>query len=512
MSSGLNHNLIKTVKGNLRNKDKSVSFSQGSSEEVDLSSNVAGRVFMTQAYEVNEWIRAIVDLKAERVSQVDFFPMPLTSRYNKGKLEISDSTKKNMEQIATTIMQPNVDLESFANIVKKISKDIDIYDIATVQISKSLNTVSKGSSVGLYSNVSGEEMYVNAKKNGTIPKNKAYVQLRNAEELASWGKYQMIRFSKSVRAGYANGFSPIATIASSVLGDLGMMNYNLKYFENNARPNIAFIFENLGFGKGQGALQRAKTWYNSEHKGKPHLPLFMGSEKGTISLKEMSVSHKDMEFEKLQLLLLSRIMAVYGMQPMVLGILTDTTGKLNSEVQTEQYKQNAILPAVRLIRDGFNNTLIWNENNFGIKDVFVSATNLDIKDEKNQSEIDSLYLEKGVITINQVRNRLQMPSVDWGDEPFVPLNYAQLSTLKEYQEARIQSLLDKADSTNKADGVSKTSKPDGLHLIEPSKIKEICSDFIKMRESKRSKFYSYPSSINLGNNLTKVISDFGLRL
>lgn len=404
------------------------------------------RDFMSDAYKVNEWIRAIVDTITERVEQFDVFPMPLNTRIGEdGK--ISDAMKRRMEIVMNVLMKPNDDYESFSSLRKKVIHDLAIYDEAGIQIVSGLNFLDKKRPFALYANVTGEELYVNPNPDGTLPDRDAYIQLRGNTKISSWDKDEFINFIKNRRAGYANGLSPIESVATSVFGDLEAMNFNMKFFENNARPNIAFIFENLGFGKGEKSLERAKKWYVEKHQGKPHLPLFMGSEKGSIKLQEMLVNQKDMDFAGWTNLLLSRIMAVYGMQPFVLGVITDTTGKLNSELQSEQFKRNGIIPYIQTFLSAMNCTLIWGDGNFDYDDIYLTSVNLDIDDEKKQSEIDEKYLEKGVITINQVRSNLHMHPVPWGDEPFVPLNYSPLSVLLEWQKSRIEQNLKSQSSS-----------------------------------------------------------------
>jgi hypothetical protein len=508
-------NFGKALKGKVRYSDNM----RGGDEEkasADVTDINVSRDFMTRAYEVNEWIRAIVDLTIERACQVEVFPMPINFSLDSKK--IPDSTKRHMETVAHFMLKPNRDGESFYDLRKKVKKDILIYDEAGMQIVKDPNYAGEDQKISLWTNVSGEELFVNPNKDGTLRSTKTYVQMRNQKVIAHFNKNDFMNFIKNRRAGYANGLSPISSVALSILGDFEMMNFNYKFFENNARPNIGFVFENLGFGKGKGALEKAKTWYKREHQGKPHLPLFMGSEKGSVKLIELKNTHKDMEFTNWELILLSRIMSVYGMQPMVLGVLTDTTGKLNSEVQTEQFKRNAIIPLMKIFLHTFNASLIWNDANLNYDDIYLDSTNLDIDDEKKQGDIDKIYLDHGVITINQVRARLQMPPVDWGDEPFVPLNYAPLSILEEFQRAKIEAASAK-DSDGSTDNnatidpeesnksyVKKNFKvPTGLEKIEPTKLKEIVTKIVRDMESKTS--YSFPTG---SNNILNSIGKYGL--
>lgn len=523
--------LGKAVKGKLKNSTfmGARSFENTSNAAMDITDYQVDRSFMTEAYRVNAWIRSIVDAIAKRATQVDVFPMPLEAKLGTITEDLSTETRKKMENVINLLIKPNSDGESFDSLREKVFRDVSIYDEAGIQIVKSQNYLNETSPYSLYANVTGEELFVNPKRNGTLPSRDAYVQMRNREVLGSWNKNEFLNFIQNRRAGYANGFSPIESCVTSIIGDLEAMNYNLKFFENNARPDFAFVFEQLGFGKGKESLERAKAWYLQEHQGKPHLPLFMGSEKGNVKIQEFKTTQKDMQFFEWQMLLLSRILAVYGCQPFVIGVITETTGKLNSEVQSEQFKKNAIMPAVRMFTEVLNSGLIWNDSNFNYDDIYLTSTQLDLEDEQKQAEIDEKYLDRGVITINQVRNKLQMPPVEWGDLPFVPLNYAPYDTLVRFQESKIASNATKAttdgidnnvltddqaaaavkeygveglyyalyadefESTSVNYLVNKKSQklPSGLDKVEPTELKEVITKLVKMREKHFSKTYSF---------------------
>jgi len=491
------------------------------------------RTFMTDAYKVNAYIRAIVDRTVDRFDQVELFPLPLNVKADVKSGNYPDKIKKQMELVYSFLMKPNYDGESFSSLKRKAATDIMIYDEGAIQINKGITVENNSIPFELTANVSGEEIYVNARKNGTLRSGKAFVQLRNGREIARWDKSEMMNFIRNRRAGYANGLSPIESIADAIIGDFEAMNYNNTFFANNARPNIAFLFNELGFGPGQSAIARAENWYYQKHKGKPHLPLFMGTQKGKVEIKELTVSNKDMEFSNWTLMLISRIMAVYGMQPMVLGILTDTTGKLNSEVQTEQYKRNAIIPLIKLFCNTFNSTFLWNDDNLNMDNIYLASANLDIDDEEKQSKIWEIFLNTGVVTINQVRSELRMPPVPWGNEPFVPLNYSPLSILEDWQKSRIEANM-KNKLNNGGDDKQYNGKPavkpagkkpvvpakkmiddeeymaknfklaTGLNEIEPSEIISAFASILKKRESDRS------TVTVLMNSSHNVAKGFGL--
>ncbi len=540
---------LEKPKGTLRNESYMNNISM---QSVNGDNNALGdiadleitRSFMTDAYKTCEWIRAIVDRISERVTQVELFPRPLGAKLGTKEGQLNKAVISRMEKVMSLLMKPNNDGENIDSLKKKVVTDMAIYDQAGIQIVHASNLLGDRIPFSLYANVSGEELFVNPNPNGTLPEKRAYLQLQyGTNEVAAWDKNEFLSFIKNRRAGYANGLSPIHSVAASIMGDLEAMNYNIKFFENNARPDIAFIFENLGFGKGDSALKRAKAWYLENYQGKPHLPLFMGSEKGNVKLQDIKYTHRDMQFLEWQQFLLSRIMSVYGMQPIVLGTtMSEAYNKIDSQVQSDQFKRNGIIPYVKVLLQIFNSGLIWNDSNFNFDDIYLTSTNLDIDDEKAQSEIDEKYLDRGVITINQVRNRLQMPPVAWGALPFVPLNYAPYDTLIKYQQSKIASNI-KSQSSDKIDNnlkvedkkkpvpqVDDKSKevlwsdtaqdiqgkytalyesefqgendlsylfgkaPTGTEQLDPTMVKEAVNGIISLRETYLSKFYSIPDN------------------
>ncbi len=458
--------------------------------------------FMLQSYQINPWIRATVDKIIARVNVVDIFPKPLDLGSDAPKKATSGQAKK-MEKIQTLFNRPNRDFETMDSIKSKLLKDLLIWDNAGMEI-----VFNGPDNVQLFCNAAGRELFPNVDKNGHfISEEQAYIQIQKKKKVAAFTKQELMYFAKNRFSGRTRGFSPIESIALQISADLFADKYNIDFFSNNAKPNIAFLFENLGFGNGQNAIRRAKDWYLQEFQGNPHLPLFMGAEKGAVKLQQLQISNKDMEFQAYTSWMLSKIMAVYGMQPFILGIISGTTGKLNSVEQTEQFKIDAVLPYLKLYTDTLNRVLIWGDDNFNFDDIFLVHDTLDLKDEAKTAETYQTYLKNGVITINQVRQELQMAPAPWGHIPYIPVNLAPLGG------AAPNRIPDGGDPN--APGVQNPAAADpnpaattekylkkmavqdlvkkwaGVKYVKDSKIMDAIDKIIKGRESQIHKAYSF---------------------
>lgn len=447
--------------------------------------------FMKKAYAVNPWIRATVDKIIARVNQVDIHAKPIDFGKNAPKAATKQQMKK-IEKVQKLFIKPNDQLETFSSIKTKYLKDILIYDNAGVEIVK-----KSSDQFELYSNASGYQLYPNVNEEGKFTsENKAYVQIQKRKQVASWSKYEMMYFCKNKIAGKMRGFSPIESIALQISADLFADKYNIDFFSNNARPNIAILFENLGFGRGQAAIRRAKQWYLEEHQGKPHLPLFMGAEKGAVKLQQMQLSNKDMEFEVYSTMLLSKIMSVYGMQPFILGVVNSTTGKLNSQEQVNQFKIDAVLPYLKMTVENFNLVLIWGEQNYNYDDIYLSHDDLDLRDMKSTADMYEVYLKNGVITINQVRQELKMSPVPWGDIPYIPVNIAPLGGAAPNRMEQNPAAANPSSKKYKDLATEDlTKKYAGLKYVNDSDIIKALTDILKIRDRKLNKKYFFQNDI-----------------
>lgn len=515
-SKRISGNFVKSGKAKLSGRDFSYdeydSFGVGASLIDQTVKDGVSYDFMYKAYQVNPWIRGIVDKIIARVTQVEIFPQPVDLGQNVPK-KASKQQKKRMEEIAELLVSPNDNYESFRSIVRKQLLDSLIYDNAGIEIVNNGNKKFE-----LYCNAPGLEIYPNVKKNGEFASDEAaYYQIRNQKKLTTWAKSEMMFFVKNQISGRVRGFSPIESIALQISADLFSDKYNIDFFSNNARPNIAFLFENLGFGKGQAALRRAKQWYLEEHQGNPHLPLFMGAEKGTVKLQELQMSNSDMEFQEYQVFLLSKIMAVYGMQPLILGVINSTTGKLNSQEQVNQFKIDAVQPYLNLMLENMNIILIRSDANFGYKDVYLEHADLDLRDTLDAAAMYEKYLRNGVITINQVRQELQMAPVPWGDVPYIPVNIAPLGGSAPDRMGQNPAAA-KPPKPKKEDGIDledvkgaksyalldNVKESAGMYFVPDHEILSTINKLIMKRQSKLNKVYSYDSEDIDENDIGKL--------
>jgi phage portal protein BeeE len=128
----------------------------------------------------------------------------------------------------------------------------------------------------------------------------------------------------------------------------------------------------------------------------------------------MNMTNRDMQFLEYQKWLLTKIMTVYGMQPIVLGVIDPTTGKLNSAEQMEAYRNETVKPLLEL--ECYQLTKVLVQQGFGYDDVMITYDSLDSRDEISDAGIATSLVQGGILTPNEARKMyFQLPPIEGAD-------------------------------------------------------------------------------------------------
>lgn len=443
---------------------------------------------MDGMYTFNVWVRACVDKIVKRAVAV---APQVKSILKKHGEKPTDSQKRRIAVIENLLAVPNNQQTSFDNIRSMIFTDTLIYDASAMELVQGDKGVEE-----MYA-VSGDSVKLNVNQKGIFKSiKKAYLQVDSRQKVvASFANDELIYFLQYPRAGRVYGKSPLESLSQTVTAELYSADFNLKRFINDATPRIAIMFENLGLGQGGEAMQRMRKWWDSELKGKPHKPILIGSENGSIKFEKIGLTNEDMQFQEYSRWLLSKIMVVYRMQAAVLGVIDTNQGRVNSAYQETQFKKDALRPLLLMLSNQMNTTAIWSKTNFGFNDIYLDWEGLDFEDKKIQAQIHEIYIKTGVFTINMVLKQLGMEPVTWGDVPYMFNQFQPVSDIvspdKNISNSLFKNLskdLDGFDlSSWLVNGLSVGGViPTGLERVEKGDIKVAVDKILKIRDSYRS--------------------------
>jgi HK97 family phage portal protein len=491
-------------------------FSGGESYAEKISAKGLSFEQMEQMYIANTWVRSTVDKIVDRASDVDLIIKPLSvTEEGGGKgYGLSDETKRHIENVFEIINKPNENYESLQSIRKKIVRDSMKFDASALEIVKGevVSDKIKKPRVELYS-VPGNTIKLNVDDRGIFKKeNSAYLQVdRNMKITGKWKSDELMYFILNPQSNKVYGLAAAESLVQTVTAELYANDYNLDFFYNNATPRIAVMLNDAGVGLASAAMARFKTWWDKELKGNPHRPIFLASEKGEIKLDKISMSNEDMQFQFYSLWLLVKILAVYKMQPAVLGVsnLFSTGGRISPSEQLKLFKADAVKPHLDIFVHKFNNHIIFNEEILGYDDVYVDSS-LDLGDKIDQSKLYESYLRNGVMTINDIRvHGLGMVPVPWGNVPYLQNNLVPFGASRDGETSAVPMTPDDArfqapteplvipaglTSKNHLKSYMKnySGKPVGWEKMEIGDRMEVVQKLIRKREKELSKKFIIP--------------------
>ena len=285
---------------------------------------------------------------------------------------------------------------------------------------------------------------------------KAYYEKHENDSEGVWYSIdELIYMIMNPRSGTPYGTSKIETLAKTVVNAQRVENYNSELFGNDATPRLAVMFQNVSLER----LEEYQKYWDSHLRGKPHRPILIstGEGEGSVKIDKVGLAPNEMSFKSYSQWMLEQIMSVFNMQPLVLGMVTPNTGKLNSERQQAQFEKDALVPQLSSFAYHLNSELIWSQPNpfighkggFGFKDIYIDWGMERELDATEQWDLDKDMLNQGVVTINYIREkRLGQRPVKWGNIPFIIAIKQGVPTGLEELE---QTELDEIEAKNQKD-------------------------------------------------------------
>lgn len=372
-----------------------------SSKYLDREIRVTGvsEFDLWRKYCFNSWIRAIVDKIIKET--VKYRVVAKAKDSNKAGDKV---VQAKVAEVQALLDDPNNKVESFEDIRRKYLRDILVYDAGAVEI-----VYKDGKPYELY-DVKGSLIRLDLDKHGNFKNpDRAYVlvdRMNAANILAAFSIRELMYMIANPVSGSAYGLSPIETLWDEICNDDEACSYNKKLLENSGMISGVLSFKGMGID----ALKKAQRYWKEEMKRKGVKLIVTNND--DVKFIKVAESNKDMQFLEFQKWVLNKLMAVYGMQPIVLGVIDDTTGKLNSSEQREQFKQDAILPLLKLEAYRLTNVLVL--QGFDYDDVVITHEEPADINEEFDLEKCKVGCQFGVVTIDEARAWLNLQPV--GDD------------------------------------------------------------------------------------------------
>ena len=207
------------------------------------------------------------------------------------------------------------------------------------------------------------------------------------------------------------GLSPIAPVRLAV--DMGKdgLRFNRNFFRNSAQPDFVLLTnESMTDSEIEDFYNRWEDRYRGPSKAhRPAIASFVRD------IKTLGFSHREMEFVQGLRWSLEEVSRTYGVPKPLLSDMERATFS-NVNAAERMFWRNTILPEMQFLEEQLNRMLL---PRLGYPDLVVQFETSSIEalreDENSRVSRESQLLDRGVLTINEVRRDRNLPDVPWGD-------------------------------------------------------------------------------------------------
>lgn len=199
------------------------------------------------------------------------------------------------------------------------------------------------------------------------------------------------------------GLSDVIPALASVVANIYINTYGLQFFENNAIPHYAIIVEGAEFSP--DVVNLIKHYFKNDIKGENRstliIPVPDSSGEVRVRFEQLSAEEKEGSFQQYRKNNQQAIMVAHGVSPAIIGV-TDAAslGSGKGRAQYENYRDRIIEPSQRYWEEKVNDLL---QKGLGVTHVILEFDAYNIQDDRELSEVMVRYLDRAVLSVNEVR-------------------------------------------------------------------------------------------------------------
>ena len=153
--------------------------------------------------------------------------------------------------------------------------------------------------------------------------------------------------------------------------------------------------------------------------GSAHRPAIASFIKDIKTISSVGLSQREMEFVKGLQWSLEDVSRVYGVPPPLLSDYEHATFA-NINTAEKLFWRNTMVPEMKFIEEQLSEKLLPHLDYPDLRVEFdLSEIEALQEDEDSRVERESKLLDRGLLTINEVRHQRNLPDVPWGDAPLI---------------------------------------------------------------------------------------------
>ncbi len=207
------------------------------------------------------------------------------------------------------------------------------------------------------------------------------------------------------------GLSPMAPARLAVDMGRDALRFNRNFLRNSAQPDFVLLTnESMTDTEIEEFYNRWEARYRGP--GNAHRPAIASFVR---DIKTLGLSHRDMDFIQGLRWSLEEVSRTYGVPKPLLSDMERATFS-NVNAAERLFWRNTMLPQMRFLEEQLNRMLL---PRLGYPDLVVEFDRSGIEalreDENSRVTREMQLLDRGVLTINEVRRSRNLPDVPWGE-------------------------------------------------------------------------------------------------
>ena len=234
----------------------------------------------------------------------------------------------------------------------------------------------------------------------------------------------MLHF-KTITDDGVTGLSPIDQCAKDLNWGVSLEEFGSTFFSNGAKPSSILQTDRA---LSDTALQRLKTSFNSNYGKLKNSNSTIVLEEG-LTFKPISISPEQAQFLSSRQFSIEEVARIFNCPPHMLKDLSKSSFN-NIEMQSQEFVTYTLMPYITRIEQEMNLKL-FRTNELGKTFVEFNVNGLLRGDVKSRTEAYKTAITNGYMSINEVRQKENMNSIEGGDKHFMQMNMTTIDKVGE---------------------------------------------------------------------------------
>ena len=219
------------------------------------------------------------------------------------------------------------------------------------------------------------------------------------------------------------GISPITQCKQAIEWGMSVEKFGNTFFQNGAKLSGVLQTDRQ---LSEQAVDRLRNSFNSVYSKLNNANSTAILEEG-LTFKPVSISAEQAQFLSSRYFSIAEVARIFGIAPHLLKDLSKSSFN-NIEMQSQEFVTYTLMPYLTRIESELNRKL-FRKNEIGSMFVEFNANSLLRGNIKDRSEFYRTMLNIGAMTINEIRRKENMNSIEDGNKHFIQLNMTTIENI-----------------------------------------------------------------------------------